>query len=149
MSVVPRAPKDREERRVTWGGRDNLDSEDRWGQMEASVPKAQWVTWVHKVPAAILDLLDLQAPREALVSLASRDNWEMLVLVDSKARLDLKESSVRRAPREALDPRARKGSVDHGETRVPSDPRDPWERGELLETEDSRALTDCLDPRVL
>ena len=65
----------------------------------ALVPKDQWVILVHKVLAAILDLLVHQDLREAPVSLVSRDNWEMLVLQDLKEKLDPKENLVHQAPR--------------------------------------------------
>lgn len=64
------------------------------------VPKDQWVTLVHKVKAAIADPQAHQDLREALVSLVSKDNWEMLVLQDLKERLDPKENLVHQAPRE-------------------------------------------------
>lgn len=69
-------------------------------QMEAQVPKDQWVILVHKVQAAILDLLAHQDLRGAPVSLVSKDNWEMLVFQVLKERLDLKENLVHQAPRE-------------------------------------------------
>lgn len=47
--------------------------------MEVQVPKVQWAILVHKVKAAILDLQAHQDHREALGSLASKDNWEILV----------------------------------------------------------------------
>lgn len=47
--------------------------------MVGQVPKDQWVTLVHKVQAATLDPMAHQDLGEALVSLVSKDNWEMLV----------------------------------------------------------------------
>lgn len=47
--------------------------------MVVQVPKDQWVILVHKVKAAISDPQAHQDLREALVSLVSKDNWEMLV----------------------------------------------------------------------
>lgn len=66
----------------------------------AQVPKDQWVILVRKVKVAIVDLQVHQDLREALVSLASKDNWEMLVFQDLKERLDPKENLVPQAPRE-------------------------------------------------
>lgn len=100
MSEVQRAHRDREERPVTWVDLDLLASGDPWAQMEAQVPKDQWAILAHKVQVAILDPLALQDLREALVSLVSKDNWEMLVWQDSKEKLDPKENLVHQAPRE-------------------------------------------------
>lgn len=66
----------------------------------APVPKDQWVILVHKVQLVIMDPLAHRDPREALVSLVSKDNWEMLVYQDLKERLDPKENLVHQAPRE-------------------------------------------------
>lgn len=68
--------------------------------MVAQVPKDQWVISAHKVRPAILDPPDHQDLREALDSLVSKDNWEMLVFQDLKERLDPKENLVHQAPRE-------------------------------------------------
>lgn len=68
--------------------------------MEGQVPKDQWVILGRKVQAAILDPVAHQDLREALVSRVSKDSWEMLVSVDLKEKLDLKENQVRLDPRE-------------------------------------------------
>lgn len=113
------------------------------------VPKDQWVMLVHKVQAAILAPQAPQDLREALVSLVSKDNWEMLAYQDSKERLDPKENLVHQDPRECLDLREKKESEDSEETLAPSAPWVPSVKGELQVTEDSLVLMGCQDLRVL
>lgn len=98
---------------------------------------------------AILAQQGHQDPREALDSLASKANWEMWVSLASKGMLDLKENQVPLVLKECWDPRVRRGSGDPGETLGPKVHLVLLERGELLATEDSLVLMDCLDPRVL
>lgn len=98
--MVQRDPRDREERPVIWEDLDQLASGDPWVQMVALVLRDQWVILVHKVPAVILDPLVHQDLREALVSLVSKDNWEMSVYQDLKEKLDPKASLVLQVPRE-------------------------------------------------
>lgn len=100
MFEVQREHKDREERPVIWVDPAPLASGGPWEQMEAQVPKDQWVMLVHKVQAAILGPMAHQDLREALVNLESKDNWEMLVFRDLKEKLDLKGNRVRLVPRE-------------------------------------------------
>lgn len=126
-----------------------MASGDPWVQMVVQVPKDQWVILVHKVQAAILDPQAHQDLREALVSLVSKDNWEMLVYQDSKEKLDPKESLVHQAPRECLDLREKKGSEDSVETPALSVLSVPSVREELLVTEDSLVPMGCQDLRVL
>lgn len=64
------------------------------------MPRGQWVILVHKVQVDIQDHQDHQDLREALASLVSKDNWEMLVFQDLKEKLDLKESLVRQDHKE-------------------------------------------------
>lgn len=77
-----------------------MASGDLQVEMVAQARKDQWAILVHKVQAAILDLLDHQDLRAALASLVSKGNWEMLVYRDLKERLDPKENLARQAPRE-------------------------------------------------
>lgn len=94
MFGVLRAHKDKEERPVARVTEDPSASGVPQVLMVASAQKDLWATLVHKVPVAILDLLVHLVLREALASLESKDNWETLVCLDLKERLDLKENLV-------------------------------------------------------
>lgn len=77
--MVLKANRDREERQVTRDDPDQLAFEDPWEQTGDRVQKAHWVMWGQEDREAILVQQALQDPREALVSLVLKDNWEMSV----------------------------------------------------------------------
>lgn len=77
--MVLKAPRDKEERPVTWEEQDQLVSEDPWELTEARELKAQWAMLVPGAPVAISDPPDPLGPREALVSQESRASWVIWV----------------------------------------------------------------------
>lgn len=62
--------------------------------MEVQVPKVQWVMLGQGVLLVYSVHLVLQDLREALASLELKVQGEMLVFLDSKVKLDLKENRV-------------------------------------------------------
>jgi len=76
-----------------------------------------------------------------------RDSLETLVFLDSKERLDPRESWAWLDPKEPPDPLVRRAREEPEESPAPPDPSDPLEREELLVTVVSQVRMVLLEPR--
>lgn len=97
---APRGNRARGVRQDTKAGQGQLAYKVLQELTVAQVQRVQWVPWVCRVPGVTSDPtvhLDL---REALDSLGSKVNWEMLVFLGTKERADPKENLVPLVPKE-------------------------------------------------
>lgn len=117
--------------------------------MEVRAAKVQWVILAHRVRADTSDPPVLQDHKGVLDSPASKANWETWASLGSREMPDPKENRDLLVPKEYSDLRVRRAREAPGETPGPKAQWDPSEREELLVTEDSLVLMDCLAPREL